>query len=46
LTTSIDAIRANMPQCARLAQIVPQLAILAAWTVVCFALALMMFRWR
>jgi ABC-2 type transport system permease protein len=46
LTASIDALRANMLQGASLAQSFPQLAILAAWMVVCFALALKMFRWR
>jgi ABC-2 type transport system permease protein len=46
LTASIDAIRANMLQGASLAQSFPQLAILAAWMVVCFALALKMFRWH
>jgi len=46
LTASIDALRANMLQGAGLAQISPQLAMLAAWMVVCFALALKLFRWR
>jgi ABC-type multidrug transport system permease subunit len=46
LTASIDALRANMLQGAGLAQIFPQLAILAAWMIGCFGLALKIFRWH
>ena len=46
LTAVIDALRANMLQGAGLAQLAPQLGILGAWLVVCFALALKLFRWR
>jgi ABC-2 type transport system permease protein len=46
LTALIDALRANILQGAALAQIVPQMAILAGWLVVCFTLALQLFRWR
>ncbi|MCX6619668.1 MAG: ABC transporter permease, partial [Acidobacteria bacterium] len=46
LTAVIDALRANMLQGAGLAEIAPQMGILAAWLVVCFAAALKLFRWR
>jgi ABC-2 type transport system permease protein len=46
LTALIDALRAHMLQGAGLAQLTPQLGVLAAWLVVCFALALKLFRWR
>ena len=46
LTASIDALRAHMLQGASLLQLTPQLATLAAWAVVCFTLALKLFRWR
>ncbi|HEY4133194.1 MAG TPA: ABC transporter permease, partial [Gemmatimonadaceae bacterium] len=46
LTAANDALRANMLRGVELPGIVPQLAILAAWTVVCFAIALRIFRWR
>jgi ABC-type multidrug transport system permease subunit len=46
LTAAIDALRANMLQGANFAQIAPQIGILSAWMVVCFALALKLFRWR
>jgi ABC-type polysaccharide/polyol phosphate export permease len=46
LTALIDALRANMLQGEPIAQLAPQLGILAAWLVVCFALALRLFRWR
>jgi len=46
LTAVIDALRANMLQGAGLAQISPQLGILGAWLVVCFTLALALFRWQ
>jgi ABC-2 type transport system permease protein len=46
LTATIDALRANMLQGANLAQVTPELAVLAAWLVVCFPIALKLFRWR
>jgi ABC-type polysaccharide/polyol phosphate export permease len=46
LTAVIDALRAHMLQGATLVQIAPQLATLTGWLVVCFALALKLFRWR
>jgi ABC-type multidrug transport system permease subunit len=46
LTAVIDALRMNMLQGAGLAQLTPQLGVLAAWLIVCFSLALKLFRWR
>ena len=46
LTAVIDALRANMLQGAGFAQMAPQAAVLGAWLVVCFGLALRLFRWR
>jgi ABC-2 type transport system permease protein len=46
LTAIIDALRANMLQGAGLAQVGPQIGVLATWLVVCFAVALKLFRWR
>ncbi len=46
LTALIDALRAHMLQGATLVQVAPQLATLTAWLVVCFVLALKLFRWR
>ena len=46
LTAAIDALRANMLQGANLAHVAPQMAVLAAWLLVCFVLALKLFRWR
>ncbi len=46
LTAIIDALRANMLQGAGCVQLWPQLAILSAWMVVCFTVALRIFRWR
>jgi ABC-type multidrug transport system permease subunit len=46
LTAAIDALRANILQGASLAQVAPQLGVLGAWLIVCFALALKLFRWR
>ena len=46
LTAVIDALRANMLQGAGFAQIAPQLGITAGWLVICFTLALKLFRWR
>ena len=38
LTAAIDALRANMLQGANLAQVAPQMGVLAAWLLVCFVL--------
>jgi ABC-2 type transport system permease protein len=46
LTAVIDALRANMLQGANFTQIAPQAGIIAFWLVICFALALKLFRWR
>src|SRR5579862_544815 len=46
LTAVIDALRANMLQGADLAQMAPQVGIIMFWLVICFALALRLFRWR
>ena len=45
LTAVINALRANMLQGAGLAHLGPQMVVLGAWVVVCFALALKLFRW-
>ena len=46
LTAVNDALRAHMLQGATLLQVLPQLGTLTAWAVVCFAVALKLFRWR
>jgi ABC-type polysaccharide/polyol phosphate export permease len=46
LTAVIDALRASLLQGAGIAQVAPQLAVMAAWMAVCFGLALKFFRWR
>lgn len=46
LTALIDALRAHMLQGATLLQVLPQLGVLAGYLVICFALALKLFRWR
>jgi ABC-2 type transport system permease protein len=46
LTAVIDALRANMLQGASLAQLTPELGVLSTWLVVCFFVALKLFRWR
>ena len=46
LTAVIAALRANMLQGANLAQLAPQVAVILFWLVICFALALKLFRWR
>lgn len=46
LTAIIDALRANMLQGASLMQLWPETAVLAAWMIVSFTLALKLFRWR
>lgn len=45
LTALNDALRAGMIDGAGLGQMLPELAVLAAWTVIPFALALKVFRW-
>jgi len=46
LTAAIDGLRAIMLQSANLVQLATQLAILGAWLIVCFTLAMRLFRWR
>ncbi len=46
LTAANDALRANMLRGVDLPGVLPQLAVLAAWTIVCFTIALRVFRWR
>ena len=46
LTAVIDALRAHMLEGAGLAGVARELGVLAAWLVVCFGLALRLFRWR
>jgi ABC-2 type transport system permease protein len=46
LTAIIDALRANMLQGASLVQVSPQIGVLTAWLILCFTLALRLFRWR
>jgi ABC-2 type transport system permease protein len=46
LTALIDGLRAYMLQGESLAHLAPEMAILCAWLVVCFVLALKVFRWR
>ncbi len=46
LTATIDALRAMMLQGMSITQVWPQLAVLGAWLIVCFGLALRLFRWK
>ena len=46
LTAVNDALRANMLEGASLAQVAPELAIVLAWLVACFFLAMRLFRWQ
>jgi ABC-2 type transport system permease protein len=46
LTALNDALRATMLQGATLAQVAPEAGVLAAWLLVCFPIALKLFRWR
>jgi ABC-type polysaccharide/polyol phosphate export permease len=46
LSASIEALRANMLEGAGVMQLLPQLTILAAWMLACFAVAMTIFRWR
>ena len=46
LTALIDGLRANMLQGSGFVQIERELVTLAGWLIVCFALALKLFRWK
>jgi ABC-2 type transport system permease protein len=46
LTALNDALRATMLQGSTLIEIAPQIGVLVAWLLVCFPLALKLFRWR
>ena len=46
LTAANDALRASMLRGVELTGLWPQLAVLLAWTVVCYFVALRIFRWR
>jgi ABC-type polysaccharide/polyol phosphate export permease len=46
LTAAIEALRANMLQGANLGQLGMQAGILGGWLVVCFGLAMKLFRWK
>jgi ABC-type multidrug transport system permease subunit len=46
LTALNDALRATILQGATATQIAPQVGVLTAWLVVCFPVALWLFRWR
>ena len=46
LTALNDALRATMLEGAGLAGVAGQIAVLAAWGLVCFVVALRIFRWR
>ena len=46
LTAVNNALRANMLEGASLAQVAPELGIVAAWLLLCFAIALRIFRWQ
>jgi len=46
LTAVIDALRTNILQGGSLAQVAPQVGVMGAWLIVCFGLALKLFRWR
>src|SRR5688572_545307 len=46
LTALNDALRATMLQGATVAQVAPEAGVLAAWLLVCFPVALKLFRWR
>ena len=46
LTAVIDALRSNMLQGLNLGQLASQIVVIAFWMVICFALALRLFRWR
>ena len=46
LTATIDALRMHMLEGASLLELRSQLAVLAVWAIVCFGVAMKLFRWR
>jgi ABC-type multidrug transport system permease subunit len=46
LTAVIDALRANMLQGISVGRLVPQIGVMSVWLIICFGLALKLFRWR
>jgi ABC-2 type transport system permease protein len=46
LTAVIDALRATMLRGAGIEQVLPELAVISAWLVISFLLAVRLFRWR
>ncbi len=46
LTAAIDALRLHMLQGAALSQLTPQITTMSLWLVICFAVALKLFRWK
>ncbi|MGE5345078.1 MAG: ABC transporter permease, partial [Acidithiobacillales bacterium] len=46
LTALNDALRAVMNEAAGVGAVLPHLALMVAWGIVCFAVALRLFRWR
>jgi ABC-2 type transport system permease protein len=46
LTALIDALRTHMLQGGGLWRVAPQMGVLGVWMIVCFVLALRLFRWR
>jgi ABC-type multidrug transport system permease subunit len=46
LTAIINALRANMLQGASLDQLWPEVGVLSVWLVICFTLALKLFKWK
>jgi ABC-2 type transport system permease protein len=46
LTAVIDALRATMLRGAGVGEVLPELAVISAWLVVSFVLAVRLFRWR
>lgn len=46
LTAVIDALRASMLQGAHFSQMTSEMGIISVWMIVCFGLALKLFRWR
>jgi ABC-type multidrug transport system permease subunit len=46
LTATNDALRASMLRGVALPGLWPQIAVLVAWGVICFPVALKIFRWR
>ena len=46
LTAVNDALRANMLQGASIGGVLPQLAVIGVWTVLCFSVALRFFDWK